>query len=1093
MLELILGTSGTGKTKELLRRITARAEQGETSYYLVPEQFSQSAELLLYDTLGDRLSAFAEVLSFRTLAGRIERQCGGSALPPLTDAGRCVFVRRAIAALGDEVKYYRRHRGNTAFLVGCADAISELKTAGAGSDQLRHAAARAGSEKLAELALIYDASEAAIAGKALDPSDRITRAAENLCAGMLGGAAFYIDDFDGFTAPEYALLRRLLAQCPVTVTLCCDGLADHEGGYGLFSPVKKTARRLIELAKQQGETVQTPLLLHENHRAGAAGLAAVDALLCGAAPEGALPSDGVFYFTADDREDEAAKVAATVRGLAAQGLRYSEIVIVCRTLDDYRAPLAAALAGQQVPFFIDSSTTAEYTAPTAFLRAALGLARGGLASRPLLALLKTGLCGVAADAVSALENYAFTWQPNAAAWRAPFTLNPAGLGAPTPEDEAQLQLAEQARQAVLGPVGEFLEHIKNPTGALLSRRLWLLLDAFDAPAQMGAAAQALRDAGQGAAADDALKMWDAAVTALDELNGLLGEDRITPGEYDELLVLLLRAGEIGRVPRTLDTVLVTTADRMRLPAPAAVFAVGLAEGEFPKQVGYSGLLTHADRELLVEEGIEMPGSFENRVLLEQMFLYRTLTAPRSRLTLSVPEAAGGEPKSPAAPAAALMARLSPPTPDFGPAQLYAAPPAALAGVAVQYAADTEITAALAAALAEVPQQAALLQNVQQAARPHSLAVEDTAALRRLLGGRLTLSPTRIERYYSCSYAYFLEYVLKLKVRRKAELSPIESGSFVHYVLENALRRMGADFLQQTPQQLTELAGALCDEYVAANIPAALAAGTRFAYLVERIKANAARLLVFLQKEQRQSSFVPVAFELPIGPDAEVKPLRLKTPDGEPVQVVGKVDRVDTMQREGVTYLRVIDYKTGTKDFRLDDVWCGLNLQMLVYLFSLCGADGGPFAGAVPAGVLYLSADPPPPMVERQTAAAYEFTYAVDGLVLDDDMVVRAMDKEGTGAFIPVSRTTTGRLRKSQKLADLAKLGRIEQKIEELVAQMAGGLYGGDIDAEPWVRGNTRPCDWCDFRSICRHVDGRHERQLTAPDDAFEEKERGQQA
>ena len=60
------------------------------------------------------------------------------------------------------------------------------------------------------------------------------------------------------------------------------------------------------------------------------------------------------------------------------------------------------------------------------------------------------------------------------------------------------------------------------------------------------------------------------------------------------------------------------------------------------------------------------------------------------------------------------------------------------------------SAALAAALAEVPQQAALLQNVQQAARPHSLAVEDTAALRRLLGGRLTLSPTRIERCHTSS-------------------------------------------------------------------------------------------------------------------------------------------------------------------------------------------------------------------------------------------------------------------------------------------------------------------------------------------------------
>ena len=70
MLELILGTSGTGKTTELLHRIRQRAQQGHYCLYLVPEQFSQSAELLLYDELGDRLSAFAEVVAgdFRELA-----------------------------------------------------------------------------------------------------------------------------------------------------------------------------------------------------------------------------------------------------------------------------------------------------------------------------------------------------------------------------------------------------------------------------------------------------------------------------------------------------------------------------------------------------------------------------------------------------------------------------------------------------------------------------------------------------------------------------------------------------------------------------------------------------------------------------------------------------------------------------------------------------------------------------------------------------------------------------------------------------------------------------------------------------------------
>lgn len=106
-------------------------------------------------------------------------------------------------------------------------------------------------------------------------------------------------------------------------------------------------------------------------------------------------------------------------------------------------------------------------------------------------------------------------------------------------------------------------------------------------------------------------------------------------------------------------------------------------------------------------------------------------------------------------------------------------------------------------------------------------------------------------------------------------------------------------------------------------------------------------------------------------------------------------------------------------------------------------------------------------------------------MLDDDMVLRAMDREGGGAFVPVGRTSTGKLRKSRKLADLEKLGRIERRIEKLVGEMAAGLYAGGVDARPLVKQNSRPCDWCDYRSICRHVDGRNERQVAAPKDAFE--------
>ena len=1087
MLELILGTSGTGKTTELLHRIRQRAQQGHYCLYLVPEQFSQSAELLLYDELGDRLSAFAEVVSFRTLAQRIEREYGGRTLPSLTDAGRCVFVRRAIAALGDEVQYYRRHRANTAFIAECAAAIGELKTAGASGELLAETARRAGSEKLAELALIYAATEAAIEGKAIDPSDRITRAADRLDGDLFAETWIYLDDFDGFTAPEYALLRRLLpASAGMTVTLCCDELTDRQGGFGLFSPVKRTGQRLIRLAKKEGVAVGRPTLLEEDRRADCSGLVWVDRLLTGR-PAGEAPcTDGVTFDQPADREEECAHIAAALRALAERGVRYNEMAVVCRSLDGLRAPLEAALDRQQIPYFLDQSATAEYTAPIAFLRAALALARGGLSSRHLLALLKTGLCGVGVEQIAALENYAFTWQPTAADWRTPFTLHPAGLGRELREEDAEeLAMAEAARAAVVEPVERFLSQLRRPTGLSLSRQLYLLLDAFSAPEHLAATAQALREDGQDAAAEEALRMWDAAMEDLDEMARLLGEDPIGPTEYDELLVLLVRASEVGRVPRTMDSVLVTTADRMRLNSPRQVFVADLAEGIFPAQVGASGLLTHADRELLVEAGVEMPGGFENRVRLEQMYLYRALTAAGQGLHLFCPRSAAGQPLTPCAPLLSLVQQLDPPPLRLSQDLLWAAPPAALQGYAGRYWVDDGDTAALGAALAALPEQQDALATLARSARPRRFDVEDTDALRRLLGSGLTLSPTRIERYYSCSYAYFLEYVLRLRVRRRAELSPIESGSFVHYVLENALRRTGADFLKKEPQELEELAGALCDEYVREKIPPALSKGTRFGYLVGRIKKNAGRLLEFLQKEQKQSSFHPAAFELAIGPGETVRPLSLTAPDGNRVQVVGKVDRVDVMEREGKRWIRVVDYKTGGKEFSLDEVWCGLNLQMLLYLFSLCADGSGPFAGSVPAGVLYLAADPPPPLRERAEAAKEQQVYQVDGLLLDDEMVLRAMDREGGGAFIPISRTSTGKIKKTKKLADLEKMGRIERRIEDLVQQMAQELYAGAVDAAPLVRRDSRPCDWCDYRTVCRHVNGRRERPVAAPEGAFE--------
>lgn len=1080
MLELLLGPSGSGKTWRLVDEIRRRAEEGRFSVMIVPEQFSSTAELTLYEKLGDQLCARTGVYSFRSLAEKIESVYGGGARKTVTDAGRVVLARRAAVHVGDRLTLYKGHRRNTAFCQMCAAAIRELKTAGAAPADLMELEA----PRLRELGLIFDAYESLLAETGLDPTDRIALAADRAKAGFLRPAWFFVDDFDGFTAPEYVMLRRLMRDAEgCTVALCADSLNDSREGTGLFSPVQRTARRLLRFAGADGVQVKKPVYLQGNKRAAAEGLRFVERFLREGADEAPPPADGsVLVGRASGRYEEVRFAAARLYSLLNEGEDPARLAVVCREVGQYREELERQFSLWDLPYFIDESGTAEMTAPVVFLRAALGILKEGVNTRRVLQLLKSGLCGVEETLLGELENYAYIWQLKAEEWRRPFTKSPAGLeGRGTGEEAARLARLEELRAAIWEKLEAFAGRSRACSGRELSQRLYWLLEAFKAPEATLAAAALLRGQGDGAEADETVRLWDITMELLDEMADLLGDETADPQEYDELFLLLLRSAEVGRLPRTPHQIIVTGADRMRLDEPRHIIVLGLNEDVFPAQVGYSGLLTHADRELLVEKGIEMPGAFENRVLLEEMYLYRALTAPSHSLTLlwHASEEGGAAQMSPVL--AALCRVMEPKPLRLSAAQLAATPSAAADLLAERYHQPDAATAALKAALEEQPGCRPLLRRMRAAQEGSGPVLRRPEELRRLLGDRMEISPTRVERFYACRYSYFLEYVLRVKPRRRAELDVMQSGTFVHYLLEETLRACGDDFLHKTEDELRTICGVLSQQYMDERLPDA-AQSPRFLLLLSRLTDNVARLLLFIQEEQRQGLFRPVAYELPIGKDG-VPALTLRGAEGEEVRIVGTVDRADVYRKDGVAYLRVVDYKTGQKEFHLDEIYNGLNTQMLLYLAALEQSGLPGIEDVRAAGVLYLMSDPAPKTVSRETAASTGPAYRVDGLILEDADVIDAMDGGHTGRFVPLSFTKNS-YRATEKAADLAKLGRITLHVKKLAAEMADELYRGEISAMPLVHRDKKQCDYCDYRCVCRHEDGRGEKPLWAPEDLF---------
>ena len=1061
MLKLILSRDWVAGRDRILSMIADDVHQRRGNRILmVPELISHDMERRLCSAAGDTASRYAEVLSFTRLARRVADGVGSAAQECLDNGGRVVAMAAASRQLHSKLKAYASVETRPEFLTGLVEAVDEFKRCCIRPEDLSAAAVKtegAFAQKLEELSLILEAYDSICSRGKRDPRDQMSWLLDQLHdSDYADEHVFYIDGFPDFTRQHLAIVEYLIkSSAGVTVSLNCDR---PDSSILAFEKAGKTASALIRCAKNAGVPVEIITLQEEK-----TALTQVRSSLF-QGPLEYVPQlkDSLILCHGDGLHAECKAAAHRILELVRSGCRYRQIGVVCADLPGYSNMVQLVFNRCGIPIYLSGTESILEKSVVETVLSAMDAALGGFERQNVLRYLKSVLSPLDLDTCDKLENYAILWNIQGSRWQQNWENHPKGLGEEwTEQDRLDLEELNAARLLALQPLFRLRRSFAQANK--LKQQVEALCDFFDEIAlaeRLHAMADDMDASGDNRSAQILNQLWEILLSALEQLHDMLGETTWDTETFTRLFTLLLSQYDVGTIPPVLDSVTVGPVSAMRCQQVDHLIVLGAHEGALPGYCGSDGILTDQERDALRSLGVPLTGGGMEGLEAEFSEIYGVFCGAQKTVAVYYSQ---GLPSY-------VYRRLC-----------------TLAGEEQTFSGEVfgsdfvEAAAWLASFGAEEQANALGIQKVySDVSRRIQYRIGSVApeTVRQLYGKKLRLSASQVDTQAECQFSSFLNYGLRAKERKEATVDPAEFGTYVHAVLEQTARDVMAlgGFHNVSLEKTMEIAMEHSQVYARERF--SQLDSQRMTYLFHRNVQELAMVVEELWQELSVSEFAPVDFEVAFGDGGKMPAVAIEHAAME-AELRGFVDRVDVWNNGYTDYFRVVDYKTGRKDFDYCDVFNGIGLQMLLYLFAF--EQGGekllgenPF----PVGVQYFPARSP--VITAGSALSAD---AADkerikaarrkGLILADDAGIDAMEPEGSPQRLNCKRGKDGTL--TGDIATREQLQLLKRYVFHILRQMVGQIASGDVTPNPYTRGSSHnACTYCPYQSVCHFasVEGR---------------------
>ncbi|MDM5198548.1 helicase-exonuclease AddAB subunit AddB [Fictibacillus enclensis] len=1139
-LRFILGRAGSGKTERSLGEIRDslfEQPQGRPIIYLVPEQMTFQSEYELAKTPGLDGMMRAQVFSFSRLAWKILGDVGGMTRLHITSVGMNMMLRKIIENKKQELKVFKKASEQNGFYSLMETMITEFKRYCVNPEQLEWNAQTLLSfsgtdegsvlrDKLSDLALIYGEMEKALIYKYMDNEDYLRLLAEKIPhSEYIQQADFYIDGFHQFTPQELEVLSMLLKHARrVTVALTLDAGKSTENPHelDLFYTPKKTSSVIRKIAKEEGVIEEEPVVLEECPRFnGSPSLAHLESQY---EQRPALE----FGFSNDISISSAVNRRAEVEGAAREiltlvrdkGYRFKDVAISIRNMNEYQDLIETVFEEYEIPVFLDQKKPMLHHPLIELIRSSLETVTANWRYESVFRAVKTDLLypenseytsSELRHEMDELENYVLAYGIQGTRWKDKkpwkvqrFQALEEHQFVQTDEEVQKQEVLNEVRHMIVSPLDKLSRDLKKAeTVRDYCEVLFVYLERLHIPAKLERLSRKAQEEGRLRMAREHDQVWDAVVELLDEMVEITGSEAIKLELWIKMLDTGLESLKFALVPPAIDQVLAGTMDRSRYSGVKCHFVLGVNDGILPAKPKDDGILSEDDRDLLEKNGVALAPGARRQLLDEQFLIYLSLSNATDKLYIYYPLAdEEGKNLLPSMVINRVKSLFPGITetfiqndPEYGNDLSYIHhPQKAISHLNTQLR-EWKKGYPISGLWWDVynwttgqDQWKWLGQTVLGSLFYYNQEKKlSSSVTKELYGDAITASVSRMELQKSCAFSHFLSYGLKLQERRLYRLEAPDIGQLFHAALKNMDDYLGTH--QMTWRDLSmkdcyRLAGEVVDSLALKLQSQILLSTNRHLYIKNKLSDIVGRASHMLSEHARVSGFSPVGLELGFGKQQPLPPLKYTLPNGTSMEIIGRIDRVDSAEGSQGLMLRIIDYKSSSTGLNLSEVYYGIALQMLTYL-DVVISHSVEWLGkeAHPAGVLYFHIHNP--LLSQKKLLTLEEVqqelfkrFKMKGLVLADTETVQLMDTvfEKKSDIIPVSLTSKGFHPTHSSVATEEDFTTMTQYVRKVIKEVGTDITEGVIDIAPYQMKNKMPCTYCSYRSVCQFDQSLEENQ-----------------